>query len=305
MRTLRPDIVVVHGYNAEVLGRAAAVMTGVPHTVVWVHQCSDIRRRRTLQRWSESVLRPMTTAYFGVAFAQIRYLTEELGHPRSKVRIIQNGVAPEEFRFAPIAERSTGVARSLGLEHDDLVVGIIAVMRPEKDHETFLRAARLVASRVPKARFLLVGRGPLLAQVIRMADQLGISDKVIFTGMRDDVPEILPVLDVFTLTSTTECFPMSILEAMAAGKPTVCTAVGGIPEIVDHGSTGYLVPSSDPVSLADRIVELLDDPERMREMGKAGRARVEAEFSLARSVRGAEYRLDEVAGRNHWTSGGR
>jgi glycosyltransferase involved in cell wall biosynthesis len=273
--------------------------------VVWVHQCSDIRPRGTLQRWSESVLRPTTTAYFGVAFAQIRYLTEQLGHPRSKVRIIQNGVASEEFRFAPIPERSSEVARSLGIDQDDLVVGIVAVLRPEKDHETFLRAARLVASRVPKARFLLVGDGPLHAQVIRLADQLGISDKVIVTGMREDIPEILPLLDVFTLTSTTECFPMSILEAMAAGKPTVCTAVGGIPEIIDHGSTGYLVPPSDPVSLADRIVELLDDPERMREMGKAGRARVEAEFSLARSVRGAEYRLDEVAGRNHRTSGGR
>ena len=298
MRRFRPDVVVVHGNNASVLGRLAAVLTRLPRSVVWIHQSADLDLVPTgpLQRCAEAVLRPFTAAYFGVALSQVPYLTERLGHPPTKIRIIQNGVDPDRFPYVPDPPRSTPLASSLGIRPNDSVVGIIAVMRPEKDHATFLRAARLVLDRVPHARFLIVGDGPRRDDIRRQAAEVGVAHRTIFTGMREDVSELLALTDVFTLSSTSECFPMSVLEAMATGRPTVCTAVGGVPEIVHDGVTGYLVPPSDPAALAQRLVELLRDPVQGQTMGKAARARVELEFNLDRSAAEAQRRLEEIVG---------
>lgn len=297
MRRTRPDVVVVQGYNAEVLGRIAALLSRVPRTVVWLHHSSDITPRGRVQRVADRVLQPATSAYYGVARGQVPYFTEVLGFPPSKVRIVHNGTDPELFPFVPVPPRGSGLAASLGIGPEHAVVGIVAVLRPEKDHATFFRAARIVIDQLPRARFLVVGDGTLRAELSRLVDELGIAEKVIFTGSRSDVGELLSLVDVFALTSLTECFPMSVLEAMAIGRPAVCTAVGGIPEILDEGVTGYMVRPRDPAGLAERLLGLLSDPVRARAMGRAARARVESEFTLDRSVRDAESTIEETAGR--------
>lgn len=292
-RRTRPDIVVVQGVNASILGRLAAAVCGVPRSVVWVHNCCDLGPPRRLPQLTDRLLDPVTSAYFGVAAGQVRYLTEGLGYPASKVRIVRNGTDLTRFRFSPLPPRNPHLAGELGVQPGEPVVGIVGVMRPEKDHPTFLHAARLVLDRVPRARFLLVGPPP--GELGRLAEELGIAERVTFTGERSDVPQLLSMFDVFALTSYAECFPMAVLEAMAVGRPTVCTSVGGVPEIVDDGVTGYLVPPRDPVALAERLVALLEDPERAAEMGRAARARVEAEFTIEHSVRNAERALEETA----------
>lgn len=298
VRTLKrtsPDVVIVRGYNAEVLGRVAAVLAGVPHRIVWVHNCGDIEPRSLPRRLSDAVLAPVTDAYFGVARAQLSYLLEELHHPQHKVRIIHNGVDPDGFG----GPRGGSTRAELGVGQGDLVVGILAALRTEKDHETFLRAAAHVVGRVPAARFLVVGDGPRRAGLEVLAEELGIRDRVVFAGARNDVAALLAAMDVFVLCSfTIECFPMALLEAMASGLPAVCTAVGGVPELVDDGSTGYLVPPRDPDALAARLVELLTSDDQRRRFGSAARARVEAEFTLQRSVEKTERQiLDVAAGR--------
>lgn len=294
LRRASPDVLIVRGYNAEVLGRVAAVLARVPRVVVWVHNCGDLEPRGLVRRLTDRVLDPVTDAYYGVAHAQIAYLEHELRYPAWKIRIIHNGVDP-----APFPHPAEAVRVELGLAEEDPVVGILAALRPEKDHETFLRAAALVVERHPAARFLVVGGGPRRAALEGLALELGIADRVVFTGARSDVPAVLAAMDVFVLSSfTIECFPMALLEAMASSRPAVCTAVGGVPELLDDGVTGYLVPPRDPEALAGQLDPLLRSRELRRRLGAAARARVESNFTLAGSIRATERQLSDLSARH-------
>jgi glycosyltransferase involved in cell wall biosynthesis len=297
VRTFReasPDVVVVRGYNAEVLGRVAAVLAGVPRVIVWVHNCGDLQPRGVLRRICDVALDPVTDAYFGVAHAQVPYLVRELRYSPRKVRIIHNGVDSSLFTGAVDGD----LKAQLGLPEHEPVVGILAALRPEKDHETFLRAASLVSERNPTARFMIVGDGPRREALEALAEELGIRERVIFTGARNDVAAVLAVMDVFVLSSfTIECFPMALLEAMASSRPAVCTAVGGVPELLHDGVTGYLVPPRDPTALAERLSSLIESGQQRRQFGAAARARVEAEFTLERSVQEAERQISGIAER--------
>lgn len=293
MRRVRPDIVITRGYNAEMLGRIAALLTRVPRTIVWVHNSEGLAQRTRPRRLADRILNPLTNAYYGVAEDQRAYLTGELGYPASKVRIIRNGV--DTSRSIPAGDPVT--AAGIGIGPGDPVIGILAALRPEKDHRTLLHAARLVLDELPETRILVVGDGVLRPDLQRLAGELDIADRMIFTGFRSDVDELLALMDVVALTSYSECFPMAVLEAMAASRPTVCTAVGGLPELVVEGVTGHLVPPRDPPALARQLVTLLRDRDRARAMGRAARARAEAEFSFERSVRDASAALEETAGR--------
>ncbi|WP_210416605.1 glycosyltransferase [Tomitella fengzijianii] len=292
MKGFRPDIVLVRGYNAEVLGRIGAAAAHVPHTVVWAHDCRDGDDRSRLRRLLDMLLEPITDAYFGVAEAQRRYLVEDLGHPARKVRIIRNGVDPSALD--PRDDKAA--LADFGVPAEAPVVGIVAALRPEKDHELFLDAARRVLSVVADAHFLVVGGGARRERLESLACVQGLRERVVFTGDREDVPSLLRAMDVVVLCSrTVECFPISLLEAMAAGRPVVSTAVGGVPEIVADGVTGYLVPIGDAASLAARVIRLLRDPAQCRKFGSAARARVQSEFTLDRAVAGSEQALKEVA----------
>ncbi|RJO75652.1 glycosyltransferase [Nocardia panacis] len=294
MRRERPDIVLTRGYNAEALGRIAARCAGVPNSIVWVHNCGDIAPRGRVRPLVDGFLDRHTAAYFGVARAQIRYMADELGYPESKIRIVYNGVEPGAFTTAD--DRSA--ARDLGIEDGHPVVGIVAALRPEKDHHTFLRAARIVVDRIPQARFLIVGDGPMRDEIANTIRESGLDGRVVPTGSRQDIAALLPAMDVVTLSShSVECFPMALLEAMAAARPAVCTAVGGVPELVVEGQTGHLVPPRDPELLADRLIALLGDHAVRRRMGAAARARVESTFSLQASVAAAERAMEEVVNR--------
>ena len=294
-RELSPDLVIVRGFNAELLGRVAAVLARVRHTVVWVHNCGDVAPRGTLRHVLDRALDPVTDAYFGVAHAQVPYIVEQLGLPESKVRIIHNGVDTEAMRV-----EDSSVRHELGLDDEHQVVGTLAALRPEEDLETFLHAAARVAGHHPRARFLVVGDGPRRTTLENLARELGLEHRVVFMGQRTDVAAVLSAMDVFVLTSyTVECFPMALLEAMACSTAAVCTAVGGIPEIVDEGVTGYLVSPKDPVALAERLADLLRSPDKMKRFGSAGGARVQARFTLRASVLEAERQMLAVAGRSH------
>lgn len=291
MRKLQPDIVVLRGYNAEVLGRIAARLTGVKGTVVWLHSMGDIEPRGALQKLMDRALTRWTNKYFGVAnAAQIPFLTDKLGCPPDKVRIIHNGVDPAVFE--PRDDKSA--RQEFGFAESDPVVGIVAALRPEKDHVTFLHAARIVVGNLPNAKFLIVGDGGARSELEAMCVELGIASNVCFAGTRDDVDRLLRAIDVFTLCSVTECFPISLLEAMACGRPAVCTDVGGIGEMLDDGVSGYLVPVRNPQALAARLTFLLSNPDVARRFGLAGRRRVESDFDLDRSIVAAERALEDV-----------
>jgi glycosyltransferase involved in cell wall biosynthesis len=174
------------------------------------------------------------------------------------------------------------------------VAGIVAALRPEKNHEMFLRVASLVHRRLPAARFLVVGDGPERAGLESLAQTLGLTEVVRFLGTRSDVPEVLSLMDVLLLTSHSEANPICLLEAMASGKPVVSTRVGSVAETVLPGQNGFLVEPDDSQGMADRVVELMGDRRRAAEMGRVGREQVVANWSVDRMVRGYEEMIEEI-----------
>jgi glycosyltransferase involved in cell wall biosynthesis len=246
-------------------------------------------RYRPLTRWANR-------ATFGRNRAVIAVSAGVAGSIRSPrhVDVVLHGVDATATRRDPGARRRG--RESLGLADDDPVIGTVGNLTRKKDHETLLRAVALVAENVPEMRLVLVGSGPLDADVRRLVAALGLADAVVLTGSRDDVPELLPAFDVFALSSRFEGLPIALLEAMATGLACVATTVGGIPEVVTDGDDGVLVPPADPDRLAAALVALLRDPGRRAELGCRARARAE-QFSIASAVRRIERVYDEALGR--------
>jgi glycosyltransferase involved in cell wall biosynthesis len=268
-------------------GRLAARRVGVPVVLSALHSTG----------WPDSVgrmnrmLTPITDAFIAVAASHGKFLVDNLRVPAKKVAVIPNGVDTE--RFAPIGDVAE-VRRGLAIGHADPVVGIVAALRPEKNHELFLEMARRVARQLPATRFLIIGDGPCRAPLEHRARELGLQQNVLFLGSRNDVPRLLAAIDVFVLTSHIEANPVSILEAMSAGRPVVSSDVGSIHEAVADGETGFLVAPGDAEGLAHRVLELLHDPSLSRLMGKTARRAVIERWSIDAMVGGYERLIETI-----------
>jgi glycosyltransferase involved in cell wall biosynthesis len=206
-----------------------------------------------------------------------------LGAPAARQTIIHFGVDARQFAASDVATR-----RELGLQESGPVVGTVCrLVEPKKGISVLLRAMAALKGdgNDSPCQLLIVGDGPARASLEALTRQLGLHERTIFAGTRRDVPRILPLLDLFVLPSLYEGFGIAILEAMAAGKPVVATAVGGIPEFVVPGETGLLAEAGNTAALADAIESLLHDPVRATRMGMRGRARVLAGFQMSTVIR--------------------
>jgi glycosyltransferase involved in cell wall biosynthesis len=159
----------------------------------------------------------------------------------------------------------------------------VANFKTHKRLDRLLIAAERVRADIPGVRFVLVGQGPLEAELRRLASERGLNDTVIFTGYREDAPRVTSTFDVFALASEHEGLSIALIEALALGKPCVVPRVGGLAEVIEDGKQGFLVPSGDVAALSEAIVRLLRDPGLRSEMGEAGRARARA-FDIRRAV---------------------
>lgn len=205
-----------------------------------------------------------------------------------RIHIIYNGVDTQVF--APSVS-GKGLRERFNIAADEIVIGMAGRLNPNKGHETFLRAAKIIAGSPLRARFLVVG-GPVFEPdfgrdtVLReMAVALGLGDRVIFTGHIQEMPEAYAAMDIAVLASSVEACSRAVLEAMATARPVVATDNGGTPEMVAHGETGILVPSGDPAALASALGSLISDRERRHAMGRAARERVEAFFGIGKNVK--------------------
>jgi glycosyltransferase involved in cell wall biosynthesis len=180
-----------------------------------------------------------------------------------------------------------GVREEFGIPARAPVVGTVANFRHTKGHGYLLQAAALVRRTVPDVRFLLVGQGPLEAEVRREVQRLGLGGTVIFAGFREDVPRLTAAIDVFALSSVHEGLSIALMEAMALGKPPVVTRVGGLPELVTDRRHGLLVPPADPPALAAGILSVLQDADLRARLGEAARLRA-ADFDIRTAVRRME-----------------
>lgn len=196
--------------------------------------------------------------------------------PESKIISIRNGIDVSRYE----AVDASAVRAELGIGPDERVALLIGRLSPRKGHNVALDAFPKVLAGVPGARMIFVGDGELEGGLREQVTALGLGERVTVTGFRRDIPELLAASNMLILPSEKECLPLSILEAMASGLPVVATDVGGVSEAVVDGVTGVLLSPNDPDGLADAMIGLLGDTERAATMGRAGRRKVEDEFSI-------------------------
>lgn len=203
--------------------------------------------------------------------------------PDDKARVVYDAI---ELPDIDIAANNAAVRQELGIPAGCSVVGTVARVNPQKDYFTLAAAAAEVLSRHPDTRFLVVGDNSLVElnrehykEVARELNKFGIADKFIFTGHRSDVTRLIAAMDFCVLCTHREGFPLSILESMAMRKPVIATAVGGIPEIITPGVTGYLHQHGNSKELAGEIISLIEDPEKTSQLGLAAYENVRENYS--------------------------
>jgi len=226
-----------------------------------------------------------------VSLSVKEYLIEQ-GVAAERIDVVYNGIDPNRF-LPPI---HIGEAkRAVGIGEDTLVIGHVAHLTKKKGHEWFLNAAAQVATQVPQAKFLLLGEGTERASLEHQASTLGITERVIFAGFHSDVRPWMAAMDVLTLPSiATEGFGRVLIEAASMEKPTVASTIGGMPEVIAHGETGFIVPVSDVDALAHALSTLLQDSALRQTMGQAGRQRVLENFSEEKMVSNTEKVYESV-----------
>jgi glycosyltransferase involved in cell wall biosynthesis len=282
MRRGRYHIVHVHTPIAQVLGRIAARLAGVPLIIYTSHGFQFHQSRPRWMRWAILQMerwlgRWATDLLFTQSAEDAQTATDLHIVPADRVVWIGNGVEVE--RFGPDRVLTTGRA-ALGLRERDRVIGFVGRVVREKGVVELIEAMAQVRAAVPEARLLIIGdtlasdTDAAAKAAIRHRIALhGLEHAVIFTGFRDDVAAMLPLLDIFVLPSWREGMPRTILEAMASGLPVVATNIRGCREEVIDGETGLLVPPRDPATLADALIRLLSQPTLARQLGTAGRRR--------------------------------
>ena len=286
IRALQPAVFHAHLHVPLACRSAliAAVLARVPAVVATEHLWVDLTDARSLYLVSRLIAR-LVDRYVAVSQAVAAQLRSPYGVPARKVVVVHNGIPVRGATTAPPRLRGELARTASGS-----LVLTAARLNWQKGHEHLLRAA----AAVPEATFVLAGDGPLRSKIEELARLLGIEDRLLLLGHRDDVPALLATCDVFVLPSLYEGLPLSLLEAMANGRPTIATDVAGSNEVLRHAESGLLVPPADHVALADAIRRLLADPVEGERLARAGRARVEREFSVERMVRGVEAVYDQV-----------
>jgi glycosyltransferase involved in cell wall biosynthesis len=287
LRTVQPTILHAH-LNWPLDCRdavIAATLARVPAVVATSHlYCPILRGRFGWLR--QRVQTACVDRYIAVSDEVKRRLGQNLQVPESKIRVVRNGICTA--RFDNPADPALRASLVDGQKRP--VVFTPARLNSQKGHSYLLKAAALV----PEGLFVLAGDGPERRPLEEMTRALGLQERIRFLGHRQDIPQLFACCDLFVLPSLFEGLPLSILEAMAAGKPIVATAVGGSDEAIVDGVTGLLVPPADPVSLAAAIRRLLSDRELASRLATAAKTRVTREFSSDAMVRGVTGVYEEL-----------
>ena len=286
------DLLICHGYKADILGLVAARSTGTPVISVsrgWTAHTRKVRFNEALDRRCLRLMDAVICVSDGQA-EKVR----RAGVPARRVRVIRNAI--DHQRFGDTKPQQT-LIREFFPQGVEGVVAAVGRLSPEKGFDHFIAAAAMVLAELPNTGFLLIGDGPSRTALEGQIAAAGVAGRVVLTGFRDDVDRILPQVDILAQSSHTEGLPNVVLEACAARIPVVATAVGGTPEVVDDGVSGYLIQPGDPAALAARLLELLRSRELRERMGAAGREHVRAHFSFARQTAEYERLFAEFSGR--------
>jgi glycosyltransferase involved in cell wall biosynthesis len=300
-RLLRRDrdaiMLTLDHHDAVFLGAWASTFAGLKHRVMAVHSTGLWSKSGSLSRTDRLVL-PRYERIVALAGLHAEYLQHKEGLPPERIAVINNGIDPERFRPTSSAGERLQTLQKLRLPDGRFIVTIVAALRPEKNHVMLLRAAAEVSRRRDSFLFLIVGEGKEAGKLQEIARELSLGESVRFMGRREDIPEIMSISNVSVLCShpVVETFPLAILESMAAGVAVVSTRVGSIPEMIEEGVEGFLIPPGNTKALAQSLERLEADPQLAQEMGSRGRAKVLERFSEDHMVKGYAELFREMLG---------
>jgi glycosyltransferase involved in cell wall biosynthesis len=287
----------VHTHHTPAFVDATIGTRLVPVPLVNTDHCKAYPTSRRW-RWLERTASRFAGAFVAVSEDSRSDLIRHQGISERKLTTIYNGLARPQTSVDTFAS----LRRDLGIGADELIVGTAARLEAQKGLDLLLDAAPAVLDAVPNARFVIVGSGSEHAALRHHAQQRGIGARVLFTGFRLDAADLIGTFDCFVQTSYWEGMPMTLLEAMALQKPIVATAVGGVPEVVEDGVTGALLPERDCSLLSKLIVDVLANPTVAREMGRAGYERFLARFTAEQMASRYEALYEDVL--NQWHGDG-
>jgi len=290
VRALRPDVVHLHSRRgADTLGGLGARWGRAP-AIVLSRRVDDPVKPNWFNRLRYG---PLCDRIVTISEG-IREVLLAAGLPPDKIVCVRSALDPTPY---DLPDRRVGLRNEFGFPPDARVIGLIGQFIERKGHRFLLEALPAVRAAQPQIGVLFCGRGPLEAELRAEVRQRGLAEVVRFAGFREDIPQILAGLDVVVHPALREGLGIVLLQAMAARRPLVASAVGGIPEAVRDGENGLLVPPADPVALAEAVCRLLSDPERAARMGQRGREIVEQEFSVEQMVAGNWRVYEELLGR--------
>jgi glycosyltransferase involved in cell wall biosynthesis len=263
------DVLHLHGYGATTFGRMAAALRGIPAIL---HEHANLTTTPWFQKIADRLLEPSTDIALAVSQSTADFVVRERLVRPSKVKVVYLGVPLDEFARARSAAEIAQARIELGVRDDDFVVGTITRLHDSKGNSYLIDAAATVVRERPRARFFLVGEGPLLADLQAQAAALGLGDRFVFAGFRRDVPAALSAFDLSVFPSLWEGTPLTGFEALAMGKAIVATDADGLLDILTPGHDAVVVPKRDAAALASAIVWAMDRPEERARLGEAARA---------------------------------
>jgi glycosyltransferase involved in cell wall biosynthesis len=262
------DILHLHGYGATTFGRTAGAIRRLPAIL---HEHANLTDTPWFQKAADAALERFTDIAIAVSASTAEFVVNARKIPREKVKVVYLGAPVEEFARPRSAYEIALARRELGIAPEDFAVGSVTRLHDSKGNEYLVEAARLVLHQRPQAKFLVVGEGPLRGALEAQARTLGLGDRYIFHGFARDVPGVLSAFDLSVFPSLWEGTPLTVFEALAAGKAIVATDADGLRDVLTAESDALIVPRRDAPALADRIIRLIDHPEERARLAAAAR----------------------------------
>jgi glycosyltransferase involved in cell wall biosynthesis len=265
IRTYHPTIIQSHGYKSALIAWICGTLYRVPWLAFSHGYTSENHRISLYNRLDAWVLR-RADAVVAMSRAMAEQLTAG-GVPVDRVHVIHNAIDPAEYS---VFSNGSSWRRRWGISPDEMVIGVIGRLSPEKGQQIFLEAFQGVIEQGPNRRAVIVGDGPEKERLVQLVRRLGLDNQVLFTGHDCHIEELYPALDLLVIPSLSEGLPNVLLEGLLYGKPVVATEVGGIPEILKPAGSGWLVPPDDVSALENAMLEALQDAGRRTSSGSAG-----------------------------------
>ena len=274
LKQLRPDILHTYLLHSNVLGRIVGKLVGVP---VIIGSERTIGQARRWGRLATRLTNPLTDAVEVNSETGARAIEHDLGVSPDKIEVVRSGIDPDAYRGSLDRVK---IRSELGLNDDQHLVLYVGRLRAVKGVEYGIRAFASAIAQHENMHMALAGEGEQLSYLRNLVTELGISEKVTFLGVRNDLPDLFSAADSVLMPSLNEGFPRTALEAMAAGKPVIATRVGGTPEAIIDAETGILVPPMDVGAMANALVKLVGDAGLQARLGSAGRQRARQNYSV-------------------------